>query len=178
MDGHSPTAVTDLSQITLPNGPSSLHGNNNTNSPATPPINTTPVREKKKAKRSLKISSPNVSNANNLESNKNVANAAKSGRPLQLLHQPPPPPPPLETRVEGEGSSPTGSPAKRMAPSDGAEAPVTPSSVHQEADSTTGSDGSLEQEVSSTTNEGANDDHGSRASSEEVSDVVVCSRFL
>ena len=155
-DGHvgtasSPTAVTDLSQITLSNGPTNLPNNN---TPASP-LNTTPVREKKKAKRSLKIP-PNVSN--NID-NKNVK--SPGGRPPQLYQPPPPPPPPLETRsVEGESSD-TSSPAKRLVPSDGAEA--APSGGGHQADSTTS-----EGEVSSTTNDG-NEDHGSRASSEEVS---------
>ena len=152
----SPTAVTDLSQITLPNGPTNLP--NNSNTPASP-LNTTPVREKKKAKRSLKIS-PNVSN--NIDS-KNAKQP--QGRPAQIYQPPPPPPPPLETRsVEGRSSN-TSSPAKRLPPSDGAEA--TPSSGVHEADSTT-ENGDCEAEVSSTTND-VNEDHGSRASSEEVS---------
>ncbi len=101
----SPTAVTDLSQITLPNGPTTTTGG----TPGPTTINTTPVREKKKAKRSLKIS-PNLAAA--------AAGGGKSPatRPLQLYQPPPPPPPPLETRsVEGE-------PSPRLPPSDGAEA--------------------------------------------------------
>ena len=153
----SPTAVTDVSQITLPNGPIN---NNNTSVSS---HNTTPVREKKKAKRSLKIS-PNI--PNNYE-NKNVKPPPQA-RQLKFYQPTPPPPPPLETRrVEGESSNST-SPAKRLPPSDGAEA--SPCGV-QKDDDTTGS-GASEPEVSSTTGDLKNEDHCSRASSEEVGQLL------
>ncbi len=96
----------------------------------------------------------------------------------------PPPPPPLETRSVEGGNSHPGSPAKRLAPSDGAEA--SPSGADKKGGSGSqtppggmSADGSsvdpagvegksgagVQQEGVSTAGQ---DDHSSRASSEEV----------